>query len=412
MCNLILESLNIVYVIAACGLCGLGLAAAVVALVINRKRSNGKAQTVVQPVETKVDEPAPEPTEAPAETELVEEKVEESAVPEVAAQPVITEVAEEEEAEEEEETDGESKESFADDEAETDQPVRSVAKIDGHVRYIIIKYKKSFTAKLIQSEDSVKQEYSQIKNELLSYEGVKARMSWKCETFYSGRTTYAKLCIRGKRLGLFLALDAKKYEDTKYIVDDMSEVAAYEKTPSLYRIKNARRLKYSADLIADAMGDRAKSTEYAPVDWAERYPYEEIEPLIERNLVKVLTEEDAQSGDVFKPRDYVAAQEVNELLTDNIAMALVEDTDEISDKTKSGIINIDTLGKYFADGETVTLEEIKKRVPNFAKSTTCIKVLARGVLDKKLKVIADAYSTEAIKMILLTGGDALRKKSK
>ena len=87
MCNLILESLNIVYVIAACGLCGLGLAAAVVALVINRKRSNGKAQTVVQPVETKVDEPAPEPTEAPAETELVEEKVEESAVPEVAAQP-------------------------------------------------------------------------------------------------------------------------------------------------------------------------------------------------------------------------------------------------------------------------------------------------------------------------------------
>lgn len=93
-------------------------------------------------------------------------------------------------------------------------------------------------------------------------------------------------------------------------------------------------------------------------------------------------------------------------------MALVEDTDEISDKTKSGIINIDTLGKYFADGETVTLEEIKKRVPNFAKSTTCIKVLARGVLDKKLKVIADAYSTEAIKMILLTGGDALRKKSK
>ena len=412
MCNLILESLNIVYVIAACGLCGLGLAAAVVALVINRKRSNSKAQSDVQPAETKADEPVTEPTEAPVETELPEEKAEEPAVPEVTAQPVTLEVAEEEETEEEEETDGESKESFADDEAETDQPVRSVAKIDGHVRYIIIKYKKSFTAKLIQSEDSVKQEYSQIKNELLSYEGVKARMSWKCETFYSGRTTYAKLCIRGKRLGLFLALDAKKYEDTKYIVDDMSEVAAYEKTPSLYRIKNARRLKYSADLIADAMGDRAKSTEYAPVDWAERYPYEEIEPLIERNLVKVLTEEDAQSGDVFKPRDYVAAQEVNELLTDNIAMALVEDTDEISDKTKSGIINIDTLGKYFADGETVTLEEIKKRVPNFAKSTTCIKVLARGVLDKKLKVIADAYSTEAIKMILLTGGDALRKKSK
>lgn len=406
MSNLVLDAVNLPLLIGACVLVALGLIAAVVAVAVSRKKSKTVADNAESQPEPAADEPVndvPETEEEPQAAEAAEVKTEEPAE--------VTEAQTEPEEEEADEPD-DGKESFADEEAETDKPVRSVAKIDGHVRYIIIKYKKSFTAKLIQSDDSVKSEYSQIKNELLSYDGIKARMSWKCETFYSGRTTYAKLCIRGKRLGLFLALDPKKYADTKYIVDDMTEVAAYEKTPCLYRIKNARRFKYSADLIADAMGERQKADSYEAVDWAGQYPYEEIEPLIERNLVKVLTEEDAQSGDVFKPRDFVAAQEVNELLTDTFAMALVEDTDEISDKTKSGIVNIDTLGKYFNDGETVTLEEIKKRVPNFQKSVTCIKVLARGVLDKRLKVVADAYSTEAIKMILLTGGDAVRKKSK
>lgn len=406
MSNLVLDAVNLPLLIGACVLVALGLIAAVVAVVVSRKKSKNVADNAESQPEPAADEPVkdvPETEEEPQAAEAAEVKAEDSAE--------VTEAQTESEEEEADEPD-DGKESFADEESETDKPVRSVAKIDGHVRYIIIKYKKSFTAKLIQSDDSVKSEYSQIKNELLSYDGIKARMSWKCETFYSGRTTYAKLCIRGKRLGLFLALDPKKYADTKYIVDDMTEVAAYGKTPCLYRIKNARRLKYSADLIADAMSERRKADGYEAVDWAGQYPYEEIEPLIERNLVKVLTEEDAQSGDVFKPRDFVAAQEVNELLTDTVAMALVEDTDEISDKTKSGIVNIDTLGKYFNDGETVTLEEIKKRVPNFQKSVTYIKVLARGVLDKRLKVVADAYSTEAIKMILLTGGDAVRKKSK
>lgn len=311
----------------------------------------------------------------------------------------------------EEEDDDDDDDDEEEDETEV-APQRQVARMaNGHVRYIIIKYNKSHTAKLIQSSDICKNYYSVLKNELLSYSGIKCRVSWKYETFYCGRQTYARLSMRGKKLCIFLALNPADYADTKYIIDDKSEVLAYEKTPLLYRIKNDRRLKYAKELIATVMDGRRKSEDFNEVNYVPQLPYEEIEPLIERKLVKVLTEEDAQSGDVFKPRDFVQAEEVNELLHDDIAQALIEVSDEVSDRTKCEIINIDILSRYFENDEKVTLEEIKKRVPKFPKNATYVKVLARGLLDKRLTVVADAYSIDAAKMILLTGGNPVKKSS-
>ncbi len=313
--------------------------------------------------------------------------------------------------EEEDEDDDDDDDDEEEDETEV-APQRQVARMaNGHVRYIIIKYNKSHTAKLIQSSDICKNYYSGLKNELLSYSGIKCRVSWKYETFYCGRQTYARLSMRGKKLCIFLALNPADYADTKYIIDDKSEVLAYEKTPLLYRIKNDRRLKYAKELIATVMDGRRKSEDFNEVNYVPQLPYEEIEPLIERKLVKVLTEEDAQSGDVFKPRDFVQAEEVNELLHDDIAQALIEVSDEVSDRTKCEIINIDILSRYFENDEKVTLEEIKKRVPKFPKNATYVKVLARGLLDKRLTVVADAYSIDAAKMILLTGGNPVKKSS-
>ena len=354
------------------------------------------------------EEPAEEITNEP---ELTEDATVEEPEPVVEEPEAVQAVAAEQPAEQPAEEPDEPDSADDDNDSDEDEPVRQVARTDGHIRYIIIKYNKSHTAKLIQSADGVKNYYSQIKNELMSYKGVRSRISWKYESFSVGRATVAKLAVRGKNLSLFLALDPKNYVDTKYIIDDKSEVAAYEKTPLLYRIKNDRRLNYSKELIAAVMSGREKTEDYKETYYAKEYPYEKIEPLIERGLVKVLTEEDAQSGDVFKPRDMVTATEVNELLQDDIAVALIEESDEVSDRTKQGIVNIDTLSKHFADGETVTLEEMKKRIPKFVKSTTYVKVLARGALDKKLTVIADSFSIEAAKMILLTGGNADKKKN-
>ncbi len=284
---------------------------------------------------------------------------------------------------------------------------------DGKTRYIVIKYSKSFEAKLIQSGEETKRYYSELKNCLLSYKGVKSRLSWKWETFRSGRKALAKLRLRGKTLSLALALDPAAYDGTKYHVDSLAETKSYAETPCLYRIKNDRRLKYAKELIDDVMRANALTAGLIAenADYAAQYPYETTEALIERKLIKVLTDEEAQSGTMFKPADIrksVTVQEADSLIKDEVAELLVEKKGGVSDRTRTGIINIDTLSKNFEDGETVTLAEIKKRVSGFAK-VTYLKVLARGTLDKKLTVEADSFSLQAVKMIVLTGGKAVKK---
>ena len=98
----------------------------------------------------------------------------------------------------------------------------------------------------------------------------------------------------------------------------------------------------------------------------------------------------------------VAAAE--QLMADDEALVLP--AEQKSDTYRQTIVNIDTLGEYFADGERVTIEEMRERIPFFDKKATAVKVLARGVLNKTLEVEADDYSLAAVKMILLLGGKA------
>ena len=70
---------------------------------------------------------------------------------------------------------------------------------------------------------------------------------------------------------------------------------------------------------------------------------------------------------------------------------------------------IDTLSRNFQPNEVVTLEAVRAR-KLVAKDVDYLKVLARGYIDKPLIVEAHDFSMDAVKMILLTGGRAIRKK--
>lgn len=304
-----------------------------------------------------------------------------------------------------------------------------------------IRYNRSFTAKLIQADEKQKGYYSEIKNELLRYK-VKTRTSWRYETFKTGRKLLAKISFRGKTTGLYLALDPKAYADTKYKIDDVSAVAASAAAPTLYKIKNDRRCKYSKDLIAAVMAANGLEAKDAlAVDYAAMYPYEELESLIERKLIKLVKWTDKGAGaeeglieiseeqydritaeagytEVAAAESYpevvesITVTEAEEKISDEVVEAFIQESERYSDKTKKDIVNIDALGKYFNAGDTVTIEEIKKRVPSVNKKATYIKVLARGTLDKALNVEADDFSPAAIKMIVLTGGTVSRTKTR
>ena len=62
------------------------------------------------------------------------------------------------------------------------------------------------------------------------------------------------------------------------------------------------------------------------------------------------------------------------------------------------------------EGDTVTLSALKEK-KLVGKNVGAVKILARGTLNKSLIIIAQDFSMAAIKMILLTGGQAIVTKT-
>ena len=361
-----------------------------------------------EPVE-EVAEEQPEETveeiveEQPEAVEAVEEVVEEKKqVEAVSVQP----------ATDEDENDAPESEEDEDEETEV---LRGVEESTGLA--IVVRYKKSFLAKLIQSSDETKGYYTTLKNELLSYNKVKSRISWNYDSINYGRVKLAKFVMRGKTLCLYLALNPDDYAETNIKVE-RSESKKFEEVPCLYRIKNPRRATLAIDLIVDlAVKYGIEKGEQQNEDYY--MPYEATEPLVERGLIKELISKENYEEFMRRRslkaidknrRQFVSAAEVNSIIEDEVAITLVETEEpatavaaEKKRYRKKSIVNIDSLSKNFNAGETVNIQTLKER-GILAKDVDFIKVLARGTLDKPLKVEAQDYSVEAIKMILLTGG--------
>ena len=278
-------------------------------------------------------------------------------------------------------------------------------------RHIFVRYNRSFLAKLIQAEAGLKDHYAAIANALLSYKKVKCRMSWAGATFRLGRKQLAKLAIRGKTLYVYLAFEPARFEGTKYRILDASARKRYSEVPALTKVRSARSRKYALELIALLMQEAEATLQEPTVRvFAEDFPYESTEALIARALIKVRTARGAQpvfeEPEAVPVRAAVTVEEAHALLSDDSAAALVS----VESGRRGGRkypVNIDELSAAFASGDVVDLAVLKERniVPKREKA---VKILARGRLDKALTVRADDFSADAVKMITLTGGKAIR----
>ncbi len=151
----------------------------------------------------------------------------------------------------------------------------------------VVRYDKSFTARLIQSSDETKHWYTLLKNDLLSYKKVKDRMSWKKETYRFAKENIAKFGFRGNTLCLFLALTPAEVDESRYKVEDVSANRSFEDTPCMYRIKNDMRVKRAFELIAAVM-ERVGAEKYDRISEDYYLPYEGIHELVNKGLAKRL----------------------------------------------------------------------------------------------------------------------------
>ncbi len=144
---------------------------------------------------------------------------------------------------------------------------------------------RSFTSRLTQADDLVKENYTVVKNEFLSYKGVKSRTSWNYDTFNKGRDKLAKLQVRGKTLIMYLALDPADL-NPKYHHKDMSAISKYKEVPTRFKVRSPRSIKYAKELIASVMSKYDIPQGTVP-DTDYKVPYQTTEALLQLGLIRM-----------------------------------------------------------------------------------------------------------------------------
>ncbi|MDE7440496.1 MAG: hypothetical protein K2N23_08330 [Clostridia bacterium] len=151
----------------------------------------------------------------------------------------------------------------------------------------MMKYNRSFIARIIQSDDDCKQYYGAVKHALLSYKKVNSNVAWGNERFNKGRETIARMKIRGKTLVIYLALDPNEYKTSVYHHVDVSDNKSVLGTPMMIKVKSPLGVRKAIRLIDEMLEKRnGEKRELPERDYAAMYPYETIEELIEDGLVK------------------------------------------------------------------------------------------------------------------------------
>lgn len=174
-----------------------------------------------------------------------------------------------------------------------EQPERYQAMLEqerrGEVR-LVNRYRRSYLSRLIQSQGKVQEYYSVIKNALLSYKGVKERISWNYESFNRGRTKVAKINAKTRTLYLYLAINPEELQDTKYFFDDMSSKKKYAEVPVLLKIRGERKLKHALELIDRLCGEQLALPPvkaFEPTDYT--VPYQATPELVQAGQIKQYT---------------------------------------------------------------------------------------------------------------------------
>ena len=154
--------------------------------------------------------------------------------------------------------------------------------------------KRSFTAKIRQSDEKVKGYYSDLKNALTSYKRLNSNVSWHADRFNVGRETVAKINICGKTLCLYLALDPNgpEFKTTVYHQKDVGGQKAYESTPFMVKIKSDAAVKKAVRLV-DALAEKLaveKDEKHKDVDYVEEFSYQSTKQLFDEGFIKATKE--------------------------------------------------------------------------------------------------------------------------
>ncbi len=153
-----------------------------------------------------------------------------------------------------------------------------------------LRYLRSFTAKIILSEERIKEYFAGLSNAILAYEKTRSSRSRSGDGFYRGRKQVARLAFSGKTLCLYLSVDPALYQKGKYKCVDVGKKKKYAAVPAKLKIKSNGAYRYALALLAKVEEERGTAIRKDPVELvsASQYPFEPFESLLARDLIRII----------------------------------------------------------------------------------------------------------------------------
>ena len=149
------------------------------------------------------------------------------------------------------------------------------------------RFKRSFKAKIIESDEEVKNYYFDLKNAFLSYSRIASQVSWSNDRFAFAGDTIAKIGVRGRTLCLYLALNPDEFPSSVYHQRFAGDTKMYEKTPMMVKVKSGVALKRAIRLIEMLMENLgAVKEDRDPVDYSQEFSFRSEEQLLAEGLIK------------------------------------------------------------------------------------------------------------------------------
>lgn len=255
------------------------------------------------------------------------------------------------------------------------------------------KPKITYVLKLKMASNQTKEYYSIVKNYMLSY-GLKSRITANKETFRK-KGSLAIIKMAGKTIKIYLAIRPEPFIEEGYKVSFIDDTLEFEEYPCLIKITSKRSIETFKLVFDVLMMDKNFKLKrgFEPIDY-----YKELIP---------------NGEDVF---NYIGMTDVllNEVDTKNIPRNipnnLIEYAPEIRGEFHMEPLNasiyLDTLSDHFSSEDIITREVLVEK--ELIRRGTGIRIRARGVLKKPLTIYANEFDDNALKMIYLTNGKAVK----
>ena len=117
----------------------------------------------------------------------------------------------------------------------------------------------SFEERIKELDEASIEYYNILQSCLLSYRGVKSRLSLRCDSYRANKELISKITIGGNSLKIYLDIDPTKEEFAQKKINfrDVSESEAYKEVPAMIPVKSqlcARKVCEVIDIMMQQKG--------------------------------------------------------------------------------------------------------------------------------------------------------------